>query len=164
MLRRLTLFHFVRDVWRQLLFCPLAADTENAHTRYIPRIKGLPFVPQGYITHLRYNAPGVFTWGADGGQIVFYSRPRFVTGCCYSDISPNNEIRLSILWSSIIAFCVKSFVSSFLANNQLDAQFFFHIYIYIYSNSLYVSSTLVIIIRRINCINTTSGIYVILRR
>jgi hypothetical protein len=33
-----------------------------------------------------------------------------------------------------------------------------YIYIYIYSKSLHVSSTPVLIIRRINCINTTSGI------
>jgi hypothetical protein len=42
-----------------------------------------------------------------------------------------------------------------LANDQLDAQFFF---LYVYYNSLHVSSNLVLIIRRINCINTTSGI------
>ena len=40
-------------------------------------------------------------------------------------------------------------------NNQLDAQFFF---IYVYFYSLYVSGSHVPIIRRINCINTTSGI------
>ena len=42
-----------------------------------------------------------------------------------------------------------------LINYQLDAQFPF---LYVYSNSLHVSSTPVLIIRRINCINTTSGI------
>jgi len=42
-----------------------------------------------------------------------------------------------------------------LVNDQLDAQFFF---VYTYSNSLHVSSTHVLIIRRTNCINTTSGI------
>ena len=36
-----------------------------------------------------------------------------------------------------------------LVNNQLDAQFFF---VYVYFSSLYVSSTHVLIIRRINCI------------
>ena len=41
-----------------------------------------------------------------------------------------------------------------LVNNQLDAQFFF---LYVYFNSLHVTSTPVLIIRRINCINTTSG-------
>ena len=40
-------------------------------------------------------------------------------------------------------------------NNQLDAQFFF---VYIYFSSLHVSNTRVPIIRRIHCINTTSGI------
>ena len=38
--------------------------------------------------------------------------------------------------------------------DQLDAQFF----LCIYFNSLHVSSNLVLIIRRINCINTASGI------
>jgi hypothetical protein len=43
----------------------------------------------------------------------------------------------------------------FFVNNQLDAQFFF---IYVYFYSLHVSGSHVPIIRRINCINTTSGI------
>jgi len=53
-----------------------------------------------------------------------------------------------------------------LINNQLDAQFLLYIYIYIYINlfiyldSLYVSINLVLIIRRVNCINTTFGIHV----
>ena len=42
-----------------------------------------------------------------------------------------------------------------LVNNQLDAQFFS---LYIYFDTLHVSSIQVLIIRRINCINTTSGI------
>ena len=42
-----------------------------------------------------------------------------------------------------------------LFNDQLDAQFFF---VYIYFNSLHVSSIQVLIIRRFNCINTMSGI------
>jgi len=46
-------------------------------------------------------------------------------------------------------------LGSVLVNNQLDAQFFFT---YIYSNSLHVLSTPVLIIRRISCINMTSGI------
>jgi hypothetical protein len=41
-----------------------------------------------------------------------------------------------------------------LINKQLDAQFL----IYIYIDSLHVSSNLVLIIRRVNCIHTTSGI------
>jgi len=40
-------------------------------------------------------------------------------------------------------------------NNQLDAQLFF---VYVYFNSLHVSSSHVLIIRRINYINTISGI------
>ena len=40
-------------------------------------------------------------------------------------------------------------------NNQLDEQFFF---MYVYFYSLHVSGSHVPIIRRINCINTTSGI------
>jgi len=40
-------------------------------------------------------------------------------------------------------------------NNQLDPQFFF---MYVYFYSLHVSGSHVYIIRRINCINTTSGI------
>ena len=42
------------------------------------------------------------------GQLVFYIRPRSVPGCCWSERSLHNEIRLSILWSSVIAFCMKS--------------------------------------------------------
>ena len=42
-----------------------------------------------------------------------------------------------------------------LVNNQLDAQFFFCL---CYFNSLHVSSSHVLIIRRVNCINAISGI------
>jgi len=42
-----------------------------------------------------------------------------------------------------------------LFNDQLDAQFFF---VYVYFNSLHVSSIQVLIIRRFNCINTISGV------
>jgi hypothetical protein len=45
-------------------------------------------------------------------------------------------------------------MTAILVNDQLDAQFLF---LYIYFNSLLVSSNLVLITRRINCINTTSG-------
>ena len=40
-------------------------------------------------------------------------------------------------------------------NDQLDAQFFF---VYVYFNSLHVSSIQVLTIRRFNCTNTISGI------
>jgi len=45
-------------------------------------------------------------------------------------------------------------VIDFLVNNQLDAQFFS---VYVYFHNLRVSSIQELIIRRINCINT-SGI------
>ena len=41
-------------------------------------------------------------------------------------------------------------------NNQPDAQFI--ILIFVYSNSLHVSCNQVLIIRTVNCINTTAGI------
>jgi hypothetical protein len=41
-----------------------------------------------------------------------------------------------------------------LVNDKLDAQFFFYVYFY----SLQVLGSHVPIIRKINCINTTSGI------
>ena len=44
----------------------------------------------------------------------------------------------------------------FLFNYQPDVQFFF---VYVYLNSLHVSSIQVLIIRRFNFINRTSGIY-----
>jgi len=46
-------------------------------------------------------------------------------------------------------------LGTIFVNNQLDAQFFF---MYVYFYSLHVSCSHVPIIRRINCINTTSGI------
>jgi len=45
---------------------------------------------------------------------------------------------------------------SIFVNKQLDAKVFF---ISVYSNSLHVSNKQVFIIRRVNCINTTSGVY-----
>jgi hypothetical protein len=44
-----------------------------------------------------------------------------------------------------------------LVNNQLDAQFFF--LIFVYANALHVSSNRVLIIRRFNYVNATSGMY-----
>jgi hypothetical protein len=58
------------------------------------------------------------------------------------------------------AFILESYVlltvqfGIILVNGQLGAQFFF---LYVYFNSLHVSSYLVLIIRRINFINTRSG-------
>ena len=46
-------------------------------------------------------------------------------------------------------------VGIILFNDQLDAQFFF---VYVYFNSLHVSSIQVLIIRRFSCISTISGI------
>jgi len=51
-------------------------------------------------------------------------------------------------------FLLTVHIGIILVNNQLDAQFFFLIF---YVSSLHVSSSTVLIIRRINCINTTSG-------
>jgi len=48
------------------------------------------------------------------------------------------------------------YLITIFVNNKLDAQFFF--LIFVYSNSLHVSSNQVLIIRRVNCISTTSGI------
>ena len=42
-----------------------------------------------------------------------------------------------------------------LVNNKLDAHFFS---VYVYFDTLHVSSSHVLIIKRLNCINTTSGI------
>jgi len=47
-------------------------------------------------------------------------------------------------------------LSIILVSNQLDAQFLF---VYVYFSSLHVLSTHVLIIRRINCSNTISGIW-----
>jgi hypothetical protein len=49
------------------------------------------------------------------------------------------------------AYLLTLHLCSVIVNNQLDAQFCFRIYIY--SNSLHVSSAPVLIIRRNNCIN-----------
>ena len=49
-----------------------------------------------------------------------------------------------------------TYLAVILVNNQLDVQFFS---VYVYFDSLHVSSNHVLIIRRINCINTTSAIH-----
>jgi len=50
-------------------------------------------------------------------------------------------------------FCWPCILLQILANNQLDALF----HVFIYFISLHVSSITVLIIRRSNCINTSSG-------
>jgi len=73
---------------------------------------------------------------------------------------------ISILYMFQTAMCTSSayapayqtviyMIFVIFVNNQLDAQFFF---MYVYFYSLHVSDSYVSIIRRINCINTTSGI------
>ena len=49
----------------------------------------------------------------------------------------------------------KSSVKFYLMTNLTHSSFF----VYVYFNSLHVSSTQVLIIRRFNCINTISGIF-----
>ena len=73
------------------------------------------------------------------------------------------------MWDFISMFCTETttkttefyvlltvHIITILVNNQLDAQLFF--LIFVYSISLHVSSNQVLIIRRVSCINTTSGI------
>jgi len=55
----------------------------------------------------------------------------------------------------LLCFFDRVFSVQFLWTTNLTHSSFF---VYVYSNSLHVSNTLVLIIRRINCINTTSGI------
>jgi len=54
----------------------------------------------------------------------------------------------------------KRYKGKILANNQLDALF----HVFIYSSSLHVSSITVLIIRRSNCINTSSGMISLFKR
>jgi len=49
-------------------------------------------------------------------------------------------------------------LGTILANNQRDA-LFQSIYLFIYFTSLHVSKNPVLIVRRINCISTSSGMY-----
>jgi len=56
--------------------------------------------------------------------------------------------------SSVFSVLLTVHLGIMFLNNQLDAQFFF---VYAYFYSLHVSDSYVSIIRRINCIHTTSG-------
>jgi hypothetical protein len=76
--------------------------------------------------------------------------------------SANEQVllkRTALFWiitQRIVVICYRRFGTTYrshlkgqdLVNNQLDAQFFF---LYVYFNSLHVSCSLVLIIRRINC-------------
>ena len=59
----------------------------------------------------------------------------------------------NISWPQNFIFRWPCISLQFFANDQLDALF----YIFIYYTSLHVSSITVLIIRRSNCINTSSG-------
>jgi len=68
-------------------------------------------------------------------------------------------MKFGILWiihegTNFILLTFKAYRLKFV-NNQPDAQFFF---MYVHFYSLHVSGSQVPIIRKINCINTTSGI------
>ena len=73
-----------------------------------------------------------------------------VTVKAYSRIRPNTPQHQKPEFHVLLTV----HLGSILVNNQHEAQFF----LYICSNSLHVSSTTVLIIRRINFINTISGI------
>ena len=79
-------------------------------------------------------------------QCVFYEVGSYVFKYCSKDFQAGNEFRESLILRVFIVIFV---------SNQLDAQFFF---MYVYFYSVHVSGSHVPIIRRINCINTTSGI------
>jgi len=67
--------------------------------------------------------------------------------------SPNNK--LEKVCDNTIHVLLTVPLGIIFVNNQLDAQFFF---MYVYFYSLHVSGSHVPIVRRINCITTTSGI------
>jgi hypothetical protein len=69
---------------------------------------------------------------------------------CFNEKWASVELKNAKLYVLLTVHLVIIFV-----NNQLDAQFFF---MRVYFCSLHVSDSYVSIIRRINCINTTSGI------
>ena len=77
----------------------------------------------------------------------------FLYRYCGEDRDANTRPKRVELTSS--GFQLMKEVETVFVNNQIDAQFFF---MYIYFYSVRVSSSHVPIIRRINCINTTSGI------
>ena len=55
----------------------------------------------------------------------------------------------------VFYFLLTAHLGIILVNNQLDVQF---LSVYVYFDTLHVSSNHVLIIGRLNCINTTSGI------
>ena len=65
------------------------------------------------------------------------------------------ESRMNYLIHSILYVLLTVHLVTVFVENQLDAQFFF---MFVYFYSPHVSDSYVSIIRRINCINTTSGI------
>jgi hypothetical protein len=98
---------------------------------------------------------------SDEANCIVNSTNTAHSNCVTANIK--NRTTDDILYIYLCAICLMTFkfcrpcchLGIILVNNQLDAQFFF---LYVYFNSLYVSSNLVLIIRRVNCINTTSGI------
>ena len=71
---------------------------------------------------------------------------------CVSKLNLSKPIPTVCVSHSHIFIAYKN-LSPILGNNQLEALF----YIFIYYTSLHVSSNTVLIIRRSNCINTSSG-------
>jgi hypothetical protein len=92
--------------------------------------------------------------------LVFVSRPctfwthltKFITSFCIQ----NSLTLIMYPVFCIILYIIKVLIRISFTSNQLDAQLFF---VCVYFYSLYVSGSHVPIIRRINYINTRSGIY-----
>jgi len=55
--------------------------------------------------------------------------------------------------------CIRQYISLFLLISNVTYFFNVFIYLFIYFTSLHVSSNPVLIVRRINCISTSSGMY-----
>jgi hypothetical protein len=102
-------------------------------------------IPHQMTVTLRFWKNSV--WGCELHLCVFGCDP--VVGCC----GQGDELEGSIKeWTFAWMSGPSQERLLILANNQLDALF-----MYLFTSSLHVSSIAVLIIRRSNCINTSSG-------
>ena len=101
-------------------------------------------VPRKFATKISVPSNEI-VWGC-------WDRHRGVSGTEYFQLKNNAKENASLrfLCKNIYAKTPQCYI---LANNQLDEPF----YVFIYFVSLHVSNITVLIIRRSNCINTSSG-------
>ena len=156
---------FIFSTWNMLStlsFClPYILPFEGQWLLYLPLSRNLNF---SYIWRYAYRRASWYIYVIRTNKVHFsfsLNLFQYSSSTCFVIRSYSTVYTAYGIFSMINTICcMYSKIPPYdeqliLVNNQLDAQLFF---MYVYFYSLHVSGSHVPIIRRINCIDTTSGV------